>query len=92
MTHEELKEALLSKKWKKTTTFKTYPHSYSLERNWEDKELFRKVWRFIRKNGREVTWFRRIYRYYDVDDHYYWAMFTHDGEGIINRAKLKDEE
>ena len=51
MTHEEVKEILLSKKWKNTTTFKTYPHSYSLDFEWEDQELFKKVWEYIDKNG-----------------------------------------
>ena len=90
MKHEEVRDALLSKRWKRTTTFKTYPHAYSLEREWEDKELFRKVWRFIRKNGEARVFYRRVYRYYEIDGWEYWAMFTHDNEGIINRAEYKN--
>lgn len=51
MTHEEVKEILLSKKWKPTSTFKTFAHSYSLDFEWEDKELFKKVWQYINDNG-----------------------------------------
>ena len=88
MTHEEVKEILLSKKWKNTTTFKTYPHSYSLDFEWEDQELFKKVWEYIDKNGERRYFFRRYYNYYKVDNYEYWAMHTHDKKGIINRVEL----
>ena len=87
MTHEEVKKALLKKSWRRTTTFKTYPHSYSLEREWEDKQLFKKVWLYIEANGEERVFHRRIYRYYMVDKFEYWAMRTTNGEGIINRCE-----
>ena len=57
MTHEEVKEILLSKKWKNTTTFKTYPHSYSLDFEWEDQELFQKVWKYINDKGERRLFF-----------------------------------
>lgn len=88
MIHEEVKEILLSKKWKKTTTFKTYPHSYSLDFEWQDQKEFERVWEYIRKNGERRLFFRRFYNYYKIDDYEYWAIHTQDGKGIINRAEL----
>ena len=88
MTHEEVKEILLSKKWKKTTTFKTYPHSYSLDVEWQNQEQFLKVWQYIKDNGERRLFFRRFYNYYVIDNHEYWAMHTSDKKGIINRAEL----
>lgn len=87
MTKDELREVLLSKKWKRTTTFDTYPHSYSLEKEWDNKKSFQKAWRFIRLHGEPRTFGRRLYNYLDVDGYDYWAMFTSDGQGIINRAE-----
>ena len=92
MTREKLIELLLSKKWKKTTTFKLYPHSYSLEKNWDNKELFAQAWNFINRYGEERVFYRRVYRYYKIDTHEYWAMHTSDGDGIINRAKIIYED
>lgn len=91
MTHEEVKEILLSKKWKPTSTFKTFAHSYSLDFEWEDKELFKKVWQYINDNGERRLFFRRFYTYYQIDDHDYWAMHTQDGKGIINRYKIDEK-
>lgn len=88
MTHNEVKEILLSKKWKKTTTFKTYPHSYSLDFEWDNQEQFEAVWKYIRENGERRLFFRRFYNYYKIDNHEYWAMHTSSNKKIINRAEL----
>ena len=88
MTHEEVKEILLSKKWKNTTTFKRYPHSYSLDFEWEDQELFQKVWKYINDKGERRLFFRRYYSYYKIDNYEYWSMHTHDKKGIINRVEI----
>ena len=90
MNHEKLREILLTKRWKKTTTFKTYPHSYSLEKEWSDKDLYYECWKYINDNGTPRVFYRRIYRYYIIDDYEYWAMGTTESEtGIINRIKIE---
>lgn len=88
MNHEKLKKELLKKNWKKTTTFKIYPHSYSLDFEWDDKETFKEVWNFIKENGEMRIFFRRKYYYYKVDNYEYWSMYTSDNKQIINRRPL----
>lgn len=92
MNHEKLKTHLLSKRWKKTTTFKVYPHSYSLDFEWESQDDFKACWEFINENGEPRVFYRRIYRYYKIGNFEYWAMHTHDGKGIINRHSIKGSE
>jgi len=92
MTHEQLKKHLLSKRWKKTTTFKTYPHSYSLDFEWESQKDFKECYDFIRANGEERVFYRRLYRYYQIGNFEYWAMKTSDGKGIINRHSIIGKE
>ena len=90
MTHEELKELLLKHRWKNTSTFKTAPHQYTLDDYWEDQDAFLKCWNFINDNGREVIWGRRLYKYYDIGEHYYWSMPKVGGKGkLINRSVIK---
>lgn len=88
MNHEKVKEILLSKKWKFAKTMATFPHSYTLEKNWTDKELYKEVSDYIKANGEQRLFFRRYYSYYKIDGHEYWAMNISDGTGIINRADV----
>lgn len=90
MTHEKVQEILLSKKWKFAKTMPTIPHSYTLEKNWEDKELYKQVAEFIQEHGERRLFFRRFYHYYKFGGHEYWAMKIKDGTGIINRAEVND--
>lgn len=88
MNHERVREILLSKSWKFAKTMASMPHSYTLEKNWEDKELYKEVADFIREHGEKRLFFRRFYYYYKLEDNEYWAMKIKDGTGIINRASI----
>lgn len=90
MTREKLREILATKKWKPTTTFETFPHSYSLDFEWRSQDSFKECWNFVNDNGEERIFYRRKYRYYKLDGYDYWAMHTHNKKGIINRVKLDD--
>jgi hypothetical protein len=87
MNHEKLKEVLHSKKWKFAKTMPTMPHSYTLEKNWEDKKLFNECWDYINKHGEERIYGRRIYWYYRIDNHDYWSLHVTECK-IINRCEV----
>ena len=89
MNHERVSEILLSKSWKFAKTMAKIPHSYTLEKNWGDKDLYKEVAEFITEHGDKRLFFRRFYYYYTIDDNEYWAMKINDGSGIINRAIIK---
>jgi hypothetical protein len=88
MDKKKLKQQLLKQTWKQTTTFKTNPHSYSLDINWEDKEMFNEVAKYIKNKGTKRLFYSRPYYYYKVGEYEYWAMKTSDGKGIINRRLI----
>jgi hypothetical protein len=91
MNHEKLKQLLEEKEWTFAKTMAEFPHCYTLERNWEDKDLFLECWKFIKSEGKERAFFRKKYMYYRIGKYEYWAMHIRQGEGIINRAISKND-
>tara|TARA_R110000744_G_scaffold254074_1_gene369698 strand:- start:252 stop:527 length:276 start_codon:yes stop_codon:yes gene_type:complete len=88
ITRERVNEILSSKKWKFAKTMKSIPHSYILEKHWNEEEKYQDVADFITEHGEKRLFFRRFYYYYQLDGHEYWSMKISDGTGIINRAEI----
>lgn len=88
MNKEEVEKILLGKTWKFAKTMKSIPHSYTLEMNWDDKDLFKKVAEYIKENGETEYFWGKPFKYYYFGGYKYWAMKIKGGTGIINRAQV----
>lgn len=85
------REYIAGSRWKFAKTMAHIPHEYTVK-EWEPwrEHLFDKAVAFIRDNGYQANFFRRVYTYYDVDDKQYWWANNKDGVPIlINRAVRK---
>ena len=76
---------------------KTYaevcPHEYIVKTKLDKMhwDSFEDAVKYIRDNGFDATYNKRVGKYYILDDYYYWTMGEPIDETIIlNRARLSD--
>ena len=88
-TVEEVTETLLAQTWNFAKTRPKNPHFWSLKKEWQGPVSFTETVKFLRDNGYEMRFGRRVYLCFDVGEFRYWDMGeeTLDNVRLINRAK-----
>ena len=88
MNKSEVDKLLGEAKYNFAKTMPGIPHYYTLIRDWENKERFTEVVKFIRENGVEGSFYSRKFIYYFADGWKYWTMDDNPNDTIlINREK-----
>ncbi|MBP7835023.1 hypothetical protein KA025_02975 [Candidatus Saccharibacteria bacterium] len=90
MEKELIEKEIEGKTYKFAKTMANIPHSYTLEHNWEDKDLFKKAVEHINANGYSKFFYGKEYKYLNIGKYKYWAMKISDGSGIINRTEIEN--
>lgn len=80
---------LLNAQWIYAKTMPTFPHEYSLRKNWNENDFISCV-EYIRKNGYKKNFYKKTYIYLNINDKCYWTMGNPINETtLINRAIIK---
>jgi hypothetical protein len=87
---EGFRNYIATHRWQFAKTMAQIPHEYTVA-DWDpDRAPFEAAVEFIKANGYDQRFFNRVYTYYDVEEHQYWAMNGREGFPIlINRAVKK---
>lgn len=84
---EDVKEFILTNRWKEAKSMPKIPHSYCLKKSCSDPRKFEQFVLYIREHGIPRRFFRRVFVYLDVGIYEYWTMGNPLSETtLINRA------
>jgi hypothetical protein len=80
---------LLNQKWIFAKTMPENPHHYAVRKNFWDDTLFDSIVAAMREYSYCGTWGGKSYRYFNVNEHYYWTMGAPISQTIIINRKVR---
>jgi hypothetical protein len=72
LTDEQLLKWMNRSRWIYARSMPKHPHEYTLRREQQDDELFKRVCRAIWDCGYDRSYLRRPWRSLDIGDHFVW--------------------
>lgn len=88
MLENEIKQFIDENEWIYAKSMPRTPHEYVLERNAVNYDRYFDFINHIDVFGYDQYFFKMKFRYFNVGDYKYWALFIRGNERIINRARL----
>lgn len=87
----KIEEMINALEWQEAKSMKNIPHEYTV-RNKEHEQMYVNLYHYIENNYYIGYFFRKKYKYCDIDNYTYWFMSDDINESkIINRSRKKEQ-